>query len=464
MKKIPTYYESPHKIAGVGASEPVLLGLSGGADSTSLLYNLVEDGKKNGFVVYAAHVNHNIRLDGYNNEAARDEEFCHKLCDKLGVKLFAMSVDVPALARERGESLEGVARDVRYAFFSEIMERENISVLVTAHNASDNFETQLFNLCRGSGLSGLAGIPVIRPLDGKRVVVRPILSATKPEILEFCKDNGIPFVTDSTNELCDATRNKLRNNVIPALCEVFPAAHRSAGRFSVVATEISDFMDIAAGEFIDNEAEVGETTASLPCEGFNALHIALRRAVVSRVSRSLGVSLEYTHIQSVIELCLRAVAHSMLNLPDSLECSIEDGCLIFSVGGETVTEDKPFYIPFDGKRADIGDYLVATEREDICGYTLYASASLSSDMIAEAVSMGKAALRSRRKGDKIVDGGNSKKIKKLMCDKRISLRERATLPLLCVDGEIVYAPLCAVCDNAKRVGEKITKIFIYKKS
>ena len=121
MKKIPTYYESPHKIAGVGASEPVLLGLSGGADSTSLLYNLVEDGKKNGFTVYAAHVNHNIRLDGYKNEAARDEEFCHKLCDKLGVKLFVKSVDVPALARERGESLEGVARDVRYAFFFEIM-------------------------------------------------------------------------------------------------------------------------------------------------------------------------------------------------------------------------------------------------------------------------------------------------------------------------------------------------------
>ncbi len=463
MKNIPTYYKSPHKIAGASADAPILLGLSGGADSTSLLYNLVEDGRKNGFTVYAAHVNHNIRLDSYNNEAKRDEEFCRELCSRLGVKLFVASIDVPALARERGESLEGVAREVRYAFFSEIMERENISILVTAHNASDNFETQLFNLCRGSGLSGLAGIPVIRPLDGKRVVVRPILSATKPEILEFCKDNGISFVTDSTNASCDATRNKLRNTVVPALCDIFPAAQRSAGRFSTVATEISDFVDVTAKEFIESVAKRDENSVSLPCARLNSEHIALRRAVVSKVARSLGVSLEYIHIQSVIELCEKAVAHSMLDLPDSLVCKIESGEIIFLLGADTAHKKEAFELVFDGSRAEIGDYVVTTAPADIDGYAIYTRARLSSDHIAEAIASGKASLRSRHEGDKIVDGGNTKKIKKLMCDKKIPTYDRAALPLLCLDGEIIYVPMCAICDGAKMGGEAITEIFIYKK-
>lgn len=464
MKKTPNYYESPHKIAGVDNHEAVLIGLSGGADSTSLLYNLVEDGRLNGFTVYAAHVNHNIRLEDFNNEAARDENFCRELCDRLGVRLFVKSVDIPALAKKRGESIEGVARNERYAFFSEIMERENISVLVTAHNASDSFETQLFNLCRGGGIGGLAGIPKLRTLDNGRVVARPILSATKSEILEFCRENYISFVEDSTNDCCDVTRNKLRHTAVPALCDIFPAAQRSAMRFSAVASEISDYMLSSAVEFIENGAEIGETSASLPLNKFNSLHIALRRAVVSRVAKGLGVGLEYVHIQSVIELSERAVAHSMLNLPDSLECSIENARLCFLLRKDTLPEPEPFDMNFDGKRAEIGEYLISIERVDAIGSTLYASAELFSDRIAEAVASGRASLRSRREGDRIVDGGNGKKIKKLMCDKGIPSRERAEIPLLCVDGEIIYAPLCAICDNAKRIGEKITEIFIYKKS
>ena len=133
--------------------EKILVGLSGGADSTSLLLVLKELSEKYSFTLYALHVNHMIR----GEEADRDEEFARVLSKKLGVEFFCERVDVPSLSKESGTSLELCARNERYRAFEKICKKYGISHVATAHNACDNAETLVFNLVRGTGLKGLCG-------------------------------------------------------------------------------------------------------------------------------------------------------------------------------------------------------------------------------------------------------------------------------------------------------------------
>ena len=272
---LPSYFKDPHALAGLDCHEPILVALSGGADSSALLHLLCILKQKGDFPLYAAHVNHNIRTETFGNEAARDESFCSSLCSRLGVELFVHNVDVPQIAITEGKSLETAARDVRYGFFSKIMEQKGIRILATAHNADDNFETQIFNLCRGCGIEGIGGIPTVRPIDREvqRVAVRPLLSATKQEIFELCRQNGIEYVSDSTNFLDDCTRNKLRLNLIPMLREIFPSPEKAGARLAEAAREDNDFILSEARRFL-------ESRESIDTRSLCALHPAVAKRVI----------------------------------------------------------------------------------------------------------------------------------------------------------------------------------------
>ena len=122
MSLLPNFFKEPSYLSGYTEDSPILLGLSGGADSSALLHMLCEFSKGSNAPIFAAHVNHGIRTEEYDNEADRDEEFCHKLCSSLGVKLFVKRLDIPKMAAESGRGVEAEAREARYAFFSEIMQ------------------------------------------------------------------------------------------------------------------------------------------------------------------------------------------------------------------------------------------------------------------------------------------------------------------------------------------------------
>lgn len=186
----------------------VLVGFSGGADSTALLDRL---SRLPGYSVAAVHVNHGIR----GEEAIRDREFCRGFCLDRGIPFFCLDADVPAMRRQ-GESLETAARRVRYGYFAAVMGEQDYPLLAVAHNADDNLETVLFRLCRGTGLRGLCGIPPVRAF-GSGYLVRPLLGVSREEILRYLWERELSYVTDSTNEETDAARNRLRLTVIPAL-------------------------------------------------------------------------------------------------------------------------------------------------------------------------------------------------------------------------------------------------------
>ncbi|MBQ6530500.1 MAG: tRNA lysidine(34) synthetase TilS, partial [Clostridia bacterium] len=188
--------------------DKVLVGLSGGADSVCLTHALQSLSEQLGIEVYTAHVNHGIR----GEEAVRDEEFAKSFSEKLGISCFTARLNIPEDARQKSISEETAGRIARYDFFNRIAAENRLTKIATAHNRNDNAETLLMNFMRGSTVKGLGGIPVRR---GN--IVRPILCLTRAEIEEYCRENSLEYVTDSTNNETIYTRNKIRRELIPLI-------------------------------------------------------------------------------------------------------------------------------------------------------------------------------------------------------------------------------------------------------
>lgn len=457
--KLPSFFKDPHALAGMSHDEPILLALSGGADSVSLLCLLCELRRLRHFPLYAAHVNHGIRGEGYGNEALRDENFCRRLCEHMGVELFVASIDIPSLAKRSGQSLETAAREARYAFFAEKMGKASIKILATAHNADDNFETQIFNLCRGCGIHGICGIPEVRQLEGVEggVAIRPILSAGKSEILDFCAESGLEYVTDSTNLEDDCVRNKLRLNIIPQLKEIFSYPERAGMRLAAVASEDEDFILSEARSFLNHCG--GKINVGM----LNSLHPAVAKRVIKLDFENLSsAKLEQIHIESLLTFATSG-KNGNISLSDGMCGIFEDGFLTFRREDREKSEILQYRIPLcDGiTYIDGTDFAVLVSRdaeltEDIGdGYKSYATARISADD-------GSLFAANRREGDKILDGGMHKRIKKLMCDKKVPSADRNSLPLIFSGDELIFAPLCAVSDLARAKGSRIT-ITVYKK-
>lgn len=201
-EKVKQYFIE-NKLADMGDS--VLVGLSGGADSVCLLFILLSLSEEFKFKIYAAHVNHCIR----GEEAKRDEEFCESLCKRLGVPITVVNCDVPALAKKTGMSLEEAGRKARYEAFYELADKQGCNRIAVAHHMNDLAETFLFQLFRGSRLTGLSGI---RARNDR--VIRPLLCLTRDEIEAYLESGNETYVTDSTNLDDDYSRNIIRNKIL----------------------------------------------------------------------------------------------------------------------------------------------------------------------------------------------------------------------------------------------------------
>jgi len=200
--------------------EKVLVALSGGPDSVFLLHFFNKFKNKFKIEIGAVHINHRLR----GNDSERDELFCKAICDELSVPLYILRKDIKSYSKEKKISLEVAGRKIRYEFFEKISSENKYDKIVTAHNADDNAETVLLNLIKGTGIKGIAGIPVKR-----NNIVRPILSLTKKEILDYLNENQFEYRVDESNLSNDFERNFLRNEVIPLIQKnINPAFSNSA--------------------------------------------------------------------------------------------------------------------------------------------------------------------------------------------------------------------------------------------
>ena len=443
--KLPTFFKDPHALSGKDINSPILVGLSGGADSSLLLHLLCKLREERDFPLYAAHVNHGIRTEAYGNEAARDEDFCRKLCENAGVRLFIKSIDIPALAEESGNSLETEARNARYSFFADIMKNEGIEMLATAHNADDNLETQIFNLCRGCGIAGICGIPEIRALDFG-VAVRPILGAKKADVLSYCTEHGVPYITDSTNFENDCTRNRIRNIIIPELNSLFNSPQSAALRLSKAAREDNAFLEAEARRFLACRDSI--PTSEL-CSA--PLPIA-KRAIILLFDEIASASLEEVHIDAVLGL-LHSGKSGYISLPAKMRAHISDGYFTFEPDCKSVVSEKSDYnikLSLGTNVIDGTNYMISLQKgesnaEAVLDTNIY---KLYSYAYVKNIDVTSLSAGNRLEGETILDGGMHKKLKKLMCDKKIPAELRS-IPIIRQGNEAIYAPNCAVSDNVR---------------
>lgn len=438
---LPREFKLPELLSGLDAQEPILLGLSGGADSSALLIMLAEYAKQVGSRIYAAHLNHGIRGD----EADRDEQFCKELCSRVGVEFFSKKLDIPSIASASGESVETAARNARYDFFYKIMKEMGIKILATAHNADDNLETLLFNIARGTGLGGLCGIPESRPI-GDCVVIRPILTMEKEKIISFCENNGLSFVTDSTNADNEYTRNKIRNRIIPILKEINPNAVRNASRMTESLKDDSLCLQSMADWFVEelggNYSIELEKLCGSPSSIVNRALIRLYDEITG------GKSLEATHINAIKELAKKGIPHSSISLPNGIEARVENDRLCLLTKGNTNFSFDAFNVLLSNGKNEITDAEVEIFLNDLnYSKNIYKKSillSIESDTIDGAL-----VARSRAPGDKILLGGMHKSVKKLYNEKKIPLELRKRIPIICDKSGIIAIPFIGIRDGAR---------------
>jgi tRNA(Ile)-lysidine synthetase-like protein len=222
----------------------VIVGYSGGADSTALLHLLTRLQGAFNLRIHAAHLHHGMRP-----EADDDVRVCASVCAQLGVPLHVERVDVPALAQAARLSLEEAGRNARYAFFDRLARELNAVAVALAHTRDDQIETILINLLRGTGPRGLCGMPYKRDR-----IIRPLLDATRAQTHQYCAAQGLPTVFDSTNLDPHQLRRRVRMELIPLLRDLSPAFDRHLLRLA----------DILENEEAWWEYEVGRVLYSTP--------------------------------------------------------------------------------------------------------------------------------------------------------------------------------------------------------
>lgn len=439
------YAENTGIAEAIASAPAVICAFSGGADSSVLLRFLNRYLKKNGTPLVAAHMNHMIR----GEDADADEDFCRKVCRELEIELFVSKKDIPAEAEKSGRGLEETARHLRYAFLLEISEKLGGALIATAHNATDNLETVIFNLARGSSVHGMGGISPVR-----ENIIRPLLFATGDEIREFAKIKSIDYVTDKTNDDTDYTRNLIRHTVVPTLRRINPRADMAALRLSDSAREDDGYITGIAEEFINGREYI-------PRDEFCSLDDCIAKRVILFLCEKVNGR------KNISE---KNVSDAIALVKEGKIGSVSLSGLIFSAHKDAVfikKADEACEVPAECRLVmngftEFGSFLVGifnSDRRispvDENIYNLFIHTVIDSGKIYDNLFV-----RTRREGDTYRVNGVSRKLKKLMCDEKIPQRIRSILPLICNEKEIVYVPMLKVADGYRGDG---LHIIIYRK-
>lgn len=416
----------------------VLVGLSGGADSIALLHALTALRNELELTVLAAHLNHGIR----GKAADSDEAFCRSICQSWGIPFFSKKADCPALALERKQSLEEAARSARYAFLEETAKTTGADRIAVAHHMDDQAETVLLNLLRGTGALGLRAM---RPVRG--IIIRPLLLASKAEILNYVSVNSLPFVQDETNANREHSRNRLRS-LDGELKHINPSYAQNVCRAAALIAEDDDALCAIAKEQLE-KAKDGE---GIRCESIAGLHRAINGRVLRMYAASQGLrtDLSLRHVDALRSL-LTVPTGASVDLPGGFIARVDYGvltierskndrktpdyCLPLAVEGETVT-------PLGIFTASI------IPRPKV----LKAETPFSCFVAPESVQS--AVVRPRKPGDVIHPLGapGRKKLKEFYIDKKIR-REHRLLPVVAIGNEVLWAVGAGISETAAVNGQ-----------
>ncbi|MCL2819455.1 MAG: tRNA lysidine(34) synthetase TilS [Oscillospiraceae bacterium] len=426
----------------------VLLCVSGGADSMCLLEVMRHISYESGFSIAVAHYNHLLR----GEESDRDETFVMEICEDHGIPFYSGRGDVANFAKKRGFSIEEAARNMRYEFFFNTAELTGAERIATAHTMDDNAETMILNLARGAGANGMSGIPPVRD-----TVIRPLLHVSRNEVIAFIKEREIPFVNDSSNSLEIHTRNKVRRSIIPLIKDINPRFNEAASAAAEIFRADEEFISEIANIFI-HDCCVGLTTEA---SGLAVLPFS----VSSRVIRKLyGGNLSFNHVKDVIALCAGDNPSASLSLPGMVVYREYSRVIFDEKPKDSDNEFAPVYPTTGNSFIILGLGLRIT-----CKAVVYSENMSKLEINKEFTTFvfktidicGKISVRSRREGDsvKLIGQSGTKTLKKLFIEKRIPVRKRSLIPVICDDeGVLGVYKIGAGARAAPMPGDPVTMI------
>ena len=352
----------------INKGDKVVIGVSGGPDSITLLNVLNKFKEKLNIKIYVAHINHSIR-----KEADEETEYVREFCKKIDVEFFFKKIDVESEAKKLKIGTEEAGRNIRYAFFEEVAEKVGANKIATAHNSNDNAETVLMNIIRGTSISGLKGIEKMR--DNK--FIRPLIETTRATIEEYCRIEKLSPRYDKSNKENIYTRNKIRNLLIPYIQKEFnPNIIEGINRLSNIAEEEECFINSMveeeykrivivkknnntkpnntnyivqkskkqnANNIIEKiekdvittniaKTEEEEIRAILNLKEFNELDNVIKsRLILYTISKLYGgaVGIEKIHIDDIIKLCENNIGNKYLTPRKGIKIYVKKGKIFF---------------------------------------------------------------------------------------------------------------------------------------
>ena len=427
----------------------VVCGVSAGPDSVCLFCCLNELKDELGFDIAIVHVNHGIR----GKEAERDEHFAMDLAAGFGIPAKTYRFDVPEIASEKRLTEEEAGRLVRKEAFRDYMEETGASKLALAHNANDVAETVIMNLARGTGLAGLCGI-----LPVKDEIIRPLIFEKRCDIESYLKEKGIHYLTDSTNNEDEYTRNRIRHHVIPYLEENIN--RRTIDHISECAAIVSDAVRIIDSTARDLSARCIKKVSGgvlIENEVFEAENESIAAYVIRNALSQMTPHLKdigREHISYIIRL-YNMPSGRRIDLPYKITGEKCSGGILILNEQPVADGEKPIALP--GITEAFGYRINALCNADVpvpvpdITYTKW----MDYDRIK-----GSLCIRTRRKKDRIViDGkGGTKKVSDYMTDAKIPRYLRDVLPVIADDEYVLWIPGYRMGENIKVTPETVNAV------
>ncbi|WP_432736325.1 tRNA lysidine(34) synthetase TilS [Maridesulfovibrio sp. FT414] len=306
------------------AARPVLVGVSGGIDSTALLVISTLLTSKSGGRVFCAHVDHGLR-----EASIEDARFVAELCSILQIPLESVKIDVKRYAADNSIGLEEAGRILRYDFFKSCLNKYNADFLLLAHHLDDLSEDVVMRLIRGAGWPALAGMDAY---DSKRKLLRPLLSTSKEDLMAFLNSFGCPWREDESNHSMDYTRNRVRHKIMPLFYEENPSFGSGILRLKNQAELDEAFWACEVDKTVSRVEDDDSGGKLIPCSILDNCHQALRMRVYKVILDSLGKG--HALADSLFRLDQAYLARksgSVVQFPGDKEVAVSKKGLLFKV-------------------------------------------------------------------------------------------------------------------------------------
>ncbi len=416
----------------IRSGDRVLVGVSGGADSTALLTCLHRLAPRLGIHLSVAHLNHHMR----GAESDADEEFVRQLSAELRLPFLPEAAAVQEFSAAGGRNLEEAARELRYDFLKRAAHRAGAGKIAVGHTLNDQAETVLLRLLRGSGIEGLSAIHPVRD----ETIIRPLLECSRQEILDYLAQRGVGHREDASNFDLRFRRNRLRQECIPYLEKNFnPRLIETLAREAALARDTADLLSSIALREYKSLCTSRAETITLPIEGINRLHAAIQKMVLRIALREVRGSLRgiaTSHIEEILRLCGRLQSGRWTLLPGGIIAEREFNDLVFRRAHPGSVFPFCYPLPVPG-RCDVPEAGI-----EVCA-SIADAARPAERSRRVCLDMGllpdSLVVRSRLAGDRY-GGPGHRKLKKMLIDAKVGHYMRRTQPVIAAGNTVLWVP------------------------